>query len=114
MAGVRAADLQFRPTEFQDCTSLTRDAFLLLVPPFEAAFQAHRAAWRLDGTPRTAASVPSLSTAPCRPQKLGCGLSWPPSQPLCSRSCTGACLGWARASPTSGCPSSCPCCTPHR
>jgi hypothetical protein len=25
-----------------------------LVPPFEAAFQAHRADWRLDGKPRTA------------------------------------------------------------
>jgi hypothetical protein len=25
-----------------------------LVPPFEAAFQAHMAAWRLDGKPRTA------------------------------------------------------------
>src|SRR5712664_2488302 len=26
----------------------------LAVPPFEAAFQAHMAAWRLDGKPRTA------------------------------------------------------------
>ena len=30
------------------------DEFQQLVPPFEAAFQAHMAAWRLDGTPRTA------------------------------------------------------------
>jgi Helix-turn-helix of DDE superfamily endonuclease len=35
-------------------TSLTRDEFQLLVAPFETAFQAHMAAWRLDGKPRTA------------------------------------------------------------
>jgi hypothetical protein len=54
MAGVRCADLQSRPTEFLDFTSLTLDEFQQLVPPFEAAFQAHMAAWRLDGKPRTA------------------------------------------------------------
>src|SRR2546429_2325264 len=54
MAGVRFADLQSRPTEFLDFTSLTLDEFQQLVPPFEAAFQAHMAAWRLDGKPRTA------------------------------------------------------------
>jgi len=54
MAGVRFADVQSRPTEFLDVTSLTLDAFQALVPPFEAAFQAHMAAWRLDGKPRTA------------------------------------------------------------
>jgi hypothetical protein len=37
-----------------DMTSLTLDEFQQLVPPFEAAFQAHMAAWRRDGTPRTA------------------------------------------------------------
>jgi hypothetical protein len=37
-----------------DFTSLTLDEFQQLVPPFEAAFQAHMAAWRLDGKPRTA------------------------------------------------------------
>ena len=42
------------PTEFLDLTSLTLDEFQQLVPPFEAAFQAHMAAWRLDGKPRTA------------------------------------------------------------
>jgi hypothetical protein len=35
-------------------TSLTLDEFQQLIPPFEAAFQAHMAAWRLDGKPRTA------------------------------------------------------------
>ncbi len=54
MAGLRFADLQSRPTEFLDFTSLTPDEFQQLVPPFEAAFQAHMATWRLDGKPRTA------------------------------------------------------------
>src|SRR5229473_6628816 len=54
MASVRFADLQARPTEFLDLTSLTLDEFQQLVPPFEAAFHAHMAAWRLDGKPRTA------------------------------------------------------------
>ena len=54
MAHVQFTDVQERPTEFLDLTSLTRDEFQQLVPPFEAAFQAHRAAWRLDGKPRTA------------------------------------------------------------
>jgi hypothetical protein len=54
MATVRFADLQSRPTEFLDFTSLTLDEFQQLIPPFEAAFQAHMAAWRLDGKLRTA------------------------------------------------------------
>jgi hypothetical protein len=37
-----------------DLTSLTVDEFRQLVPPFEAAFQAQMADWRLDGKPRTA------------------------------------------------------------
>ena len=53
MASVRFSDLQSRPTEFLDFTSLTVDEFQQLVLPFEAAFQAHMAAWRLDGKPRT-------------------------------------------------------------
>src|SRR6266536_3286360 len=54
MAGLQFTDLQSRPTEFLDFTSVTLDEFQQLVPPFEAAFQAHMAAWRLDGKPRTA------------------------------------------------------------
>ena len=54
MAGVRFTDVQARPTEFLDFTSLTLEEFQILIPPFEAAFQAHMAAWRFDGTPRTA------------------------------------------------------------
>ena len=54
MAHVQFTDVQARPLEFLDLTSLTLDEFQQLVPPFEAAFQAHMAAWRLDGKPRTA------------------------------------------------------------
>jgi hypothetical protein len=54
MASMRFTDVQSRPTEFLDFTSLTLEEFQHLVPPFEAAFQAHMAAWRLDGKPRTA------------------------------------------------------------
>ena len=54
MASVRFTDVQTRPTEFLDLTSLTLDEFQLLVSPFESAFQAHMCEWRLDGKPRTA------------------------------------------------------------
>jgi hypothetical protein len=54
MAHLRFTDVQDRPTEFLDLTRLTLDEFQQLVPPFEAAFHAHMAAWRLDGKPRTA------------------------------------------------------------
>ena len=53
MASIRFTDVQARPTEFLDFTSLTLAEFQQLVPPFEAAFHAHMAAWRLDGKPRT-------------------------------------------------------------
>src|SRR5437763_917009 len=54
MAGVRFTELQSRPLGFLDFTSVTLDEFQQLVPPFETAFQAHMAAWRMDGKPRTA------------------------------------------------------------
>jgi hypothetical protein len=54
LAHLQYTDVQDRPTEFLDLTSLTLDEFRQLVPPFEAAFQAHMGAWRLDGKPRTA------------------------------------------------------------
>jgi hypothetical protein len=50
----RFADLQTRPIEMLELTSLTREGFRPLVPPCEAAFHAHRADGRLDGKPRTA------------------------------------------------------------
>src|SRR6266568_3484590 len=54
MAGVRFADLQSRPMEFLDFTSVTLEEFQQRVAPFEAAFHARMAAWRMDGKPRTA------------------------------------------------------------
>jgi hypothetical protein len=54
MAHLQFTDVQDRPTEFLDLTSLILDEFQILLPPFEAAFQTHMAAWRLDGKPRTA------------------------------------------------------------
>src|SRR3989449_583586 len=54
MAHLQCIDVQDRPMEFLDVTSLTLDELEQLVPPFEAAFHAHMAMWRLDGQPRTA------------------------------------------------------------
>ena len=77
MTGLQFIDVQSRPTAFLYLTSVTLEEFQQLVPPFEAAFQAHRgmvgmyvhvehnmntypehtpyrAAWRLDGKPHSA------------------------------------------------------------
>src|SRR5881628_1610118 len=54
MAGVRLTELQSRPMAFLDFTSVTLDEFQQLVPPFETAFHARMAAWRMDGKRRTA------------------------------------------------------------
>jgi hypothetical protein len=64
MAHVQFTDVQSRPLEFLDLTSLTLDEFQQLVPPFEAAFQAHMAAWRLDGKPRTARQFSVYNNCP--------------------------------------------------
>ena len=64
MGTVRFADLQSRPTEVLDLTSLTVDEFQQLVPPFKAAFQAHMAHWRLDGRPRTARRYTTYHNCP--------------------------------------------------
>ena len=53
MARICYAEVASRPTEFLDFTSLTLEEFQHLLPPFEAAFQAHMAVWRFDGTLRT-------------------------------------------------------------
>ena len=66
MAGVRFTDLQSRPTEFLDFTSLTLDEFQQLVSPFDAAFHARMAAWRLDGKPRTARRFTVYENCPLR------------------------------------------------
>ena len=54
MAGLRFTEVQARPMEFLDFTSVTLEEFPQLVPPFEAAFQSRMAVWRMDGKPRTA------------------------------------------------------------
>jgi hypothetical protein len=64
MGALRFADLQTRPTEVLDLTSLTVEEFRDLVPPYEAAFQAHMAAWRLDGKPRTARRYATYQNCP--------------------------------------------------
>jgi hypothetical protein len=64
MGNLRFADIQTRPTEVLDLTSLTVDEFQQLIPPFEAAFQAHMADWRLDGQPRTARRYTTYKNGP--------------------------------------------------
>src|SRR6266446_4367838 len=64
MAGLRFTDLPSRLMEFLDFTSLTLDEFQQLVPPFETAFQARMAAWRMDGKPRTARRFPIYKNCP--------------------------------------------------
>ena len=64
MGTLRFADLQTRPTEVLDLTSLTLDEFRQLVPPFETAFQVHMSAWRLDGQPRTARRYTTYKNCP--------------------------------------------------
>ena len=54
MGHLRFTDLQTRPLEVLDSTSLTLDEFRPLVPAFETTFQAPIAPWRFDGQPRTA------------------------------------------------------------
>src|SRR6266702_4109170 len=64
MAGVRFAERQSRPMAFLDFTSVTLDELQQLVPPFEAACHARMAAWRMDGTPRTARRFPVDKNCP--------------------------------------------------
>jgi hypothetical protein len=64
MGSLRFTDIQTRPTEVLDLTSLTVEEFQHLVLPFEAAFQAHMAQWRLDGQPRTARRYTTYRNCP--------------------------------------------------
>jgi len=56
--------VQERPTAFLDVTSVTREAFQLLVPPLASAFHAPIREWRLDGQPRTARRFSVYQTCP--------------------------------------------------
>jgi hypothetical protein len=64
MAGLRFTEQQARPMEFLDFTSVTLDEFQQLVPPFEAAFHARMAAWRMDGKPQIARRFTVYKTCP--------------------------------------------------
>jgi hypothetical protein len=64
MGALRFADLQSRPTAVLDLTSLTVMAVREWVAPFEAAFQAQMAEWRLDGRPRTARRYTTYQNCP--------------------------------------------------
>ena len=64
MGHLRITDLQTRPLEVRDLTSLTLGEFRRLLPPFEAAFQAHMAQWRFDGQPRTARRYTTYRNCP--------------------------------------------------
>jgi Helix-turn-helix of DDE superfamily endonuclease len=64
MGNLRFTDIQGRPTEVLDLTSLTVDEFRELVMPFEAAFQAHMTDWRLDGKPRIARRYATYKNCP--------------------------------------------------
>jgi len=56
--------VQAHPAEFLDVTSVTLEELQVLVSPFEAAFHAPMAAWRLDGTPRMARQFPVYHNCP--------------------------------------------------
>ncbi len=64
MARLRYGDLARKPLDVLDMTSLTRNEFQTLVPPFEAAFQTHMTEWRLDGKPRTARRFTTYTNCP--------------------------------------------------
>jgi hypothetical protein len=64
MGNLQFADVQTRPTEVLDLTSLTVKEFRALVLPFEAAFQAHMTHWRLDGKPRIARRYTTYTNCP--------------------------------------------------
>jgi hypothetical protein len=64
MAGVRFSEVPSGPIECLDLTRLTLDEFEPLSPPFEAAFQAHMARWRLDGNRRTARPLSVYQNGP--------------------------------------------------
>jgi hypothetical protein len=86
MGTLRFADIETRPTEVLDLTSLTIEEFRELVPPFEAAFQAHMAEWQTGPTHhlRLCGLQPTVS----RPQVYktpGATIDTPPPTPLHSR-----------------------------
>jgi hypothetical protein len=84
MGNVRFTELQSRPLEVLDVTSLTLEEFRHVVPPLEAAFQAHMAQWRFDGQPRTARRYTTYKQCPLpTPEdRLLCILTYLTTYPL--------------------------------
>ena len=64
MAGLRFSDVQARPLELLDLTSVTRDEFHRLVPAFETAFHTRMTSGRFEGKPRTARRVTVSQACP--------------------------------------------------
>jgi len=64
MAGLRFSDLQARPTELLDLSSVAGEEFHCLVPAFETAFHPRMATWRREGKPRTARRFPVDTPCP--------------------------------------------------
>jgi hypothetical protein len=64
MASVQFTDMPARPAAFLDFMSVTLDEFPQLVLPFEAAFRAHMAMWRMAGKPRAARRFPVYKNCP--------------------------------------------------
>jgi len=64
MTGLRFSTIQTKPYELLDLSSLTLDEFLILVAPFDVAFQDYMREWRLDGKPRTARSYTTYTNCP--------------------------------------------------
>jgi hypothetical protein len=70
MAGVRFADVQSRPAEFLNLTSLTLEEFQVLVAPFETAFQVRHGASMAN--PEPPAGSRSIGPARWQRRKIGC------------------------------------------
>jgi hypothetical protein len=113
MAGIQFTDLQSRPMAFLDFTSLTLDEFQQLVPPFEAAFQARMAAWRMDGTRRTARRFTVYQHCPLPTPEDRLFFLLTSLKTYSLQVSRGACAAWSRAKPISGSTSSCPRCWLH-
>ena len=107
MTGVRFADVQARPAELLNLTSLTLEEFEALVAPFEAAFQAHMAAWRLDGKPRTARRFTVYRTCPLATPEDRLFFLLTYLKTYAVQVVQGRLFGMTRAKPTSGSMSCC-------
>lgn len=64
MPGLRFVDIQTRPLEVLDLTSLTVEEFQTLIPLFEASFQTKMSTCCLDGIPRTGRAYTTYSNSP--------------------------------------------------